>query len=65
MRLIHPNSPTSVLSITTLPPSSRAFRVELATSATPTYANQKGGAPASILLLNIPPPVPSPTLIIV
>ena len=63
--LIHPKSPTSVLSNTTFAPSSLALPVELATSSTPTYASHCGGDPASAMLFSIPPPVPSPTPIMV
>src|SRR5207244_6226447 len=62
--LIQPASATSVLSIMTFAPSSFALRVKAATSSTPTYACQRGGDPGDWAVI-IPPPVPSPTSIIV
>jgi hypothetical protein len=62
--LNQPYSPTSMMSCPMMAPSSFAFSVIAWMSSTPTQASQWGGT-WGFGLVNIPPPVPSPTLIMV
>ena len=61
--LIRPMSATGMESTMTLAPSCLAFWVEELTSATSTYGIHADGMPLSAVI--IPPPVPSPTPIMV
>src|SRR5450631_993281 len=62
--LNHPTVGISVTSFITVAPSDLAFAVATLMSSTMTYANQAEGAPGTGCFI-IPPPVPSPTLIMV
>src|SRR5262249_9134260 len=62
--LNQPNSGISVTSFITLAPRDFAFLVEAWISSTSTYASQNEGAPGMGFFI-MPPPVPSPTRIIV
>src|SRR3954465_9871919 len=62
--LSQPMSATGVTSFITLAPSDLAFLVEASMSSTKTYESQNDGAPG-IGFFIMPPPVPSPTPIMV
>src|SRR5436853_66546 len=64
MMLSHPMSATGVTSFMTLAPSDLAFLVEASMSSTKTYESQNDGAPGMGFFI-MPPPVPSPTPIMV
>src|ERR1700730_12904188 len=59
-----PASITSVTSLQTVAPSDFALAVAVATSSTSTYGSQAVGTPGAGVFI-MPPPVPSPTRIIV